>query len=69
MKTSTESPCSAPSKPTGVKEGAPSFDSFGDFGSSNGGGIMGILAGLVSLISLLGFIAQFTVKFLPRLPR
>lgn len=45
------------------------FDSFGDFGSSNGGGIMGILAGLVSLISLLGFIAQFAVKFLPRLPR
>lgn len=44
------------------------FDSFGDFGSSNGGGIMGILAGLVSLISLLGFIAQFAVKFLPRLP-
>ena len=43
--------------------------SFGDFGSSNGGGIMGILAGLVSLISLLGFIAQFAVKFLPRLPR
>lgn len=56
-------------KPTGVKEGAPTFDSFGDFGSSNGGGIMGILAGLVSLISLLGFIAQFAVKFLPRLPR
>lgn len=55
-------------KPTGVKEGAPSFDSFGDFGSSSGGGIMGILAGLVSLISLLGFIAQFAVKFLPRLP-
>lgn len=45
------------------------FDSFGDFGSSNGGGIMGILAGLVSLISLLGFITQFAVKFLPRLPR
>lgn len=45
------------------------FDSFGDFGSSSGGGIMGILAGLVSLISLLGFIAQFAVKFLPRLPR
>lgn len=52
-------------KPTGFKEGAPSFDSFGDFGSSSGG-IMGILAGLVSLISLLGFIAQFAVKFLPR---
>lgn len=45
------------------------FDSFGDFGSSSGGGIMGMLAGLVSLISLLGFIAQFAVKFLPRLPR